>query len=236
MRRCVPAIVFAILLFTGRPASADSLIVGDIVHLIDPGGPPIWGGEFVVDVAAGGVFDGVADLVTFCVQQSSEINGTDDFTVTHIGDLSIPGDNATDDGDELNNRTAWIYLNYRLDPVGFVSTYTEDGIQAAIWIIEEELEFTQQVFPFALDASVQSRTNALMAAADNAVTVGGFVNTNVRIVQLEFPDGTEAQDVLMLDGGTTTQDIHMPEPATVLLVGSGAAALIRRKVKSGSRG
>jgi len=228
MRRCVPAIVFAILLFTGRPAFADSLIVGDTVHLIDPGGPPIWGGEFVIDVAVGGIFDGVADLVTFCVQQSSDINGDDDFTVAAIG-------TSTDDGDPLDDRTAWIYVNYRQDPAGFVSTYSEDGIQAAIWILEDEAYFRDNVYPFLLDATTRGQAEALMAAADNAVT-GGFVNTNVRIAQLEFPDGTEAQDVLMLDGGTTTQDIHMPEPATVLLVGSGAAALIRRKVKSGSRG
>jgi hypothetical protein len=229
MRRCVSAIVFAILLFTGRAAFADSIVVGDTLHLIDPGGPPIWGGEFAVDVAVGGAFDDVADLITFCVQQSSDINGDDTFTVTAIG-------TTTDDGDDLDDRTAWIYLHYRQDPGGFVSTYTEDGIQAAIWLIEEEAEFTQQVFPFLLDQSVQDKAHALMDAADAAV-VGGFVNTDVRIMQLVFPDGTtEAQDLLMLDPDTTTQDVHMPEPATVLLVGSGAAALIRRKVKSGRRG
>jgi|KBSMisStandDraft_5_1062788.scaffolds.fasta_scaffold273817_1 hypothetical protein len=225
MRRCVPAIVFALLLFTGRTAFADSIVVGDNLFLIDPGGPPIWGGEFAVDVAVGGAFDGVADLITFCVQQSSDINGTDTFTVSAIG-------TTTDDGDALDDRTAWIYVNYRLDPLGFVSTYTEDGIQAAIWLIEQELDFTNTVFP-SLDASLKNNANALITAAHNAVTVDGFVNTNVRIMQLVFPDGTtEAQDLLMLDdGGTTITQIETPEPATLLLVGGGMSALARRRVK-----
>lgn len=233
MRRCVPAIVFAILLFTGRTAFADAIAVGDTLHLLDPGGPPIWGGEFVVDVdrlIVPGPADGIADLVTFCVQQASDINGDDLFTVTNIG-------TTTDDGDDLDNRTAWIYTNYRLDPSGFVSTYTEDGIQAAIWIIEDESYFTDYVFPFLLDASVQSKANDLIAAAGNAVALG-FVNTNVRIMQLVFPDGTtEAQDLLMLDdGGVTITQTEVPEPATLLLVGGGVAAMVRRRVRGRRNG
>ncbi len=224
MRRCVPVIVFATLLFTGRTAFADSIVVGDKLHLTDPGGPPIWGGEFAVDVAVGGVFDDVADLITFCVQQSSDINGDDTFTVTAIG-------TTTDDGDDLDDKTAWIYVNYRQDPQGFVSTYTEDGIQAAIWLIEQEAEFTTQVFPNLLAQSVQDKAHALMDAADAAV-VGGFVNTNVRIMQLVFPDGTtEAQDLLMLDPGGTITEVSTPEPASLLLVGGGIAALARRRFR-----
>ena len=223
MRRCVPAIVFAILMFSGRTAFADSIVVGDTLHLLDPGSTVLWGGVFRVDVDGQGT-PGDADLLTFCVQQSSDIDDTNTFTVTAIG-------NTTDDGDPLDDRTAWIYLNYRQDP-NFLSTYTQDGIQAAIWIIENEAYFTNNVFPFQT-ASLQANANAVIAAANNAVNVGGFVNTNVRIMQLVFPDlTTEAQDLLMLDdGGTHTTDVTTPEPATLLLVGGGVAALVRRRVR-----
>jgi len=228
MRRCVPIIVFGLLLFTGRTAFADSVVVGDTLPLLSPGGA-IFGGEFPVDVDGVGT-PGTADLITFCVQQASDINDSDTFTVTAIG-------NTTDDGDPLDDRTAWIYASYRLDRAGFLSTYGEDGIQAAIWLIEDEAYFRDHVFPF-IAPSIQSNANALIAAADNAVTVGGFVNTNVRILQLVFPDlTTEAQDLLMLDdgGGNTTQ-AEAPEPATVLLVGGGVAALIRRRVRGRRNG
>jgi PEP-CTERM motif len=233
MRRCVPVIVFATLLFTGRTAFADSVVVGDKLHLMDPGGPPIWGGEFVVDIAVGGVFDDVADLITFCVQQSSDINGDDTFTVSHVGDPSIPGDNQTNDGDPLDDRTAWIYSQYRQNAL---SAYTEDEIQSAIWLIEQEAYFTTNLFQsILLTQQNRDNANALITAAGNAVN-GGFVNTNVRILQLEFPDGTEAQDVLMLDDGGNITQVETPEPATLLLVGGGVASLVRRRVRSRRNG
>ena len=223
MRRCVSAIVFAMLLFTGRTAFADSIVVGDTLHLLDPGSTVLWGGVFRVDVDGQGA-PGIADLLTFCVQQSSDIDDTNTFTVTAIG-------NTTDDGDPLDNRTAWIYTQFRQDP-SFLTTYTQDGIQAAIWLIEQESYFTNNIFPFQT-ASLQANANALIAAANHAVNVDGFVNQNVRILQLMFPDGTtEAQDLLMLDdGGNHTTDSTVPEPATLLLVGGGAAALVRRRVR-----
>jgi hypothetical protein len=106
-------------------------------------------------------------------------------------------------------------------------------------VIEQESCFIDNIFPSSL-LTQQNRdnANALMAAAENAVTVGGFVNTNVRVVQLVFPDlVTEAQDVLMLDDdGVTITQVEAPEPATLLLVGGGVAALVRRRVKGRRNG
>ena len=169
----------------------------------------------------------MADLITFCVQHESAIDGHSTFTVAAIGDPSIPGGNQTDDGDELDDRTAWIYSQYRQHAL---SAYTGDEIQAAIWMIEDESYFTNNIFP-TLTPSEQNNTNALIAAAGNAVTAVGFLNTNVRIVQLVFPDGSEAQDLLMIDGpGVAIPHVQIPEPAPCFSLGVGAA-LVRRRVR-----
>ncbi len=75
MRRCVPAIVFAILLFTGRTALADSVAVGDKLHMLNSGGA-ISGGEFNVDIVGKGNEPPLFDFVTFCVQLRQDINKT----------------------------------------------------------------------------------------------------------------------------------------------------------------
>jgi hypothetical protein len=84
-----------------------------------------------------------------------------------------------------------------------------------------------------MEPTLQNNATAIKAAAQAAVA-GGYVNQNVRLLNLFFiNDGRVAQDLLVLtDGGNTTQDATVPEPATILLVGSGAAAMIRRRVKS----
>jgi hypothetical protein len=208
--------VVAILLLTGRIASADSIAVGDTLHILNPGGA-IWGGVFQVDDLS---LAGPIDLLTFCVQQDQDINDVDEFTVTGIG-------NSTEDGDPLDAETAWIYSQFRQ---GLLTTYTEDEIQAAIWLIEQEAYFTNHVFS-SLNPTLQSNANALITAAENAV-LGGYVNTDVKILNLVFKNSLEpAQDLLVLDSGSTIQDVHAPEPATLVLVGSGIAGLIRRHSK-----
>lgn len=216
MHRCLSVAVVAILLLTGRIASADSIAVGDTLHILNPGGA-IWGGVFQVDDLS---LAGPIDLLTFCVQQDQDINDVDEFTVTGIG-------NSTEDGDPLDAETAWIYSQFRQ---GLLTTYTEDEIQAAIWLIEQEAYFTNHVFS-SLNPTLQSNANALITAAENAV-LGGYVNTDVKILNLVFKNSLEpAQDLLVLDSGSTIQDVHAPEPATLVLVGSGIAGLIRRHSK-----
>lgn len=220
MHRVVAAAFCAALLFTGRAASADSIAVGDTVHVLNSGGT-IYGGVFYVDDLN---VPGPIDLASFCIQIPQDINTTDLF---NVGDISLFADD--DSGpDPLDDRTAWIYEQFR---GGFLGAYTENEIQAAIWVLEDEWTFADANawFP-ALAPGLVTNATTLITAAQAAVA-GGFVNHNVRIVNLFFPDGSKAQDMLMLVPGTTTQS-EAPEPATLLLVGSAGAALIRRRVKS----
>ena len=221
MRRCVQALVVAAVLFTGRTAFADSIAVGDTIHLLNGGGA-IFGGVFEVDDLATAA---PLDLLTFCVQHDEDINPWDFFTV---GSISTSTDDVPPD--PLDNRTAWIYTMFRQ---GALSGYTEDEIQAAIWVIEDESYFTNNIFP-ALALSLQTNANTLIAAAQDAVDVGGWVNGDVRVMNLFFEDGSKAQDLLLLREGVRIQS-EAPEPATLLLVGSGIAAVVRRRAKNRNR-
>jgi hypothetical protein len=243
MRRCVPAIVFAILLFTGRTALADSVAVGDKLHMLNSGGA-ISGGEFNVDIVGKGNEPPLFDFVTFCVQLRQDINKDDDFTVGYIGDRAddeVDPDPSDGPGDPLDEKTAWIYWQYRQPGQGALSGYTENEVQNAIWVIEQEWDFAEQniFFPPSRLANLELNTRAIMDAAAAAVSpAGGWTNNNrVQILGLFFPNGDIAQDMLMLDdgGGTITQ-VETPEPATLLLVGGGVAALIRRRVRGWRNG
>jgi hypothetical protein len=233
MRRCVSAAVFAILLLTGRAAFAGSIAIGDTLQVLNPGGA-IYGGVFQVhDVNLDDPLDPTdqsqrIDLLTFCLQHEQDIS-IDDFIVH---DISL----VTDDGEDLDKKSAWIYSQYSQ---AALSTYTEDEIQAAIWVIQQQVSFTRDIFPSpALTQQNRDNANALIAAAQQAVD-GGYLGTDVRVLTLLYLTGgaehsadDPAQDLLVYTGGgNTTQDVHMPEPATLVLVGSGVVGLIRRHSK-----
>lgn len=226
MRKCARAALLGVFLLTGRTAFADSIAIGDTLHTLNDGGT-IYGGVFQVDDLS---LPGAIDLLTFCVQLPQEMNSTDFLTVANI---SLIADDE-DGPDPLDDRTAWIYSQFREPGQGALAGYTENEIQSAIWVIEDEWTFAEEnIFFPGMEPTLRNNATAIMAAAQGAVA-GGYVNQNVRLLNLFFiNDGRVAQDLLVLtDGGNTTQDTTVPEPGTILLVGSGAAAMIRRHVKS----
>jgi hypothetical protein len=207
VRRAIHTIVVFCLLLGARQAYADPVAVGDVLHVLGSDGN-IWGGAFDVDNTSNG--PGV-DFKTFCVQMFEDIDYDNLFVVGAISDF------ADDDGgpDPLSLETAWIFSSYRH---GALSAFTSDEIQSAIWMLEGDWTLANGIAVFG--AAIIGDPEALIALAESNVNAG-WVNDGVRVINLFTLDGQKAQDQLTLS--------EVPEPGTLLLVGGGVAALIRRR-------
>ena len=207
MRRVIQTIVVCGLVLGARQAYADPVAVGDVLHVLGSDSN-IWGGAFEVDNTSIG--PGV-DFKTFCVQLFQDIDYDNLFVVGAISDFA-----DDDDGpDPISPETAWIFSSYRH---GTLSAYTSNEIQAAIWMLEGDWTLADGIALFG--AAIIGNPDALIALAESNVNAG-WVNNSVHVLNLFTLDGQKAQDQLTLS--------EIPEPGTLLLVGGGVAALIRRR-------
>ena len=117
-------------------------------------------------------------------------------------------------GIPLDQRTAYLYTqfrngtlaNYNYGPGGIGDATSANLLQNAIWYFEGE--------------GVSGAGNLFVDAANAAVSSGAWSGLgNVRVMNLFYQDGRKAQDQL------TT----VPEPSTMVLLGSGVAALCFRR-------
>jgi hypothetical protein len=207
VRRVVQTAIVCCLLLGARQAFADPVAVGDVLHILGTDGT-IWGGAFDVDNTSDG--PGI-DFKTFCVQLREDIDYEHEFMVGSITDF------ADDDGgpDPISLETAWIFSSYRH---GALSMFTSNEIQSAIWALEGDWTLDEAMTLFG--PAVIGDPASLIAMAEANVNAG-WVNDGVHVLNLFTLDGQKAQDQLTLS--------EIPEPATLVLVGSGAAAFMKRR-------
>jgi hypothetical protein len=191
-------------------AEAAPIAPGDTIKFQDGPGTT-GGGEFLVTV------NNLESFLTFCLQRTEYIDYSTQFVVGGVSTFASSDDSAHGGNglgqDGLSSQTAWLYTKFRAgsltgyDYLGLTRWQSANDLQNAIWWFENELP--------------ANPNNAFVTAANSAVLDGWSGIGHVRALNLEFPDGREAQDQLALES--------VPEPATLTLFGSAVALVAWRR-------
>lgn len=202
----------ALMLLLPRGVYADSIAVGDSVTF-SPGLGTIGGAGTIVTVND----DPTTAFVSFCMQADVGDPNTDYSTTMYVTGMSdyatyqppVAGGDASG-RDFLTSQTAWLFTQYRDGSLtGFDgSTNAYDALQWAIWQLQNE-----RVIPDGMAFS--GLANSFISLANDAVAAGYSGIGDVRVVNLNYADGSDAQDQLTM----------LPEPSSWELLGLGVAAL-----------
>jgi len=167
--------------------------------------------NFVGGYWNGGAFLVNGEFLTFCLEMDEYFNWNTPYDGV-ISNTAIGGGTNTNSGDPLDNKTAWLYTQFLNGDIG----QTDDqkiALQLAIWRIEWEfgdpnvVGFVYTGYSF-LGSSILSLANTYYSSS---LLNSGFVG-NIMVLNLyTLNNGYYVQSQL----------VPVPEPATLLLLGSG---------------
>jgi hypothetical protein len=174
---------------------------------------------------------GVADFITFCIEYNEHFSygGTYNF---ELSDSAKNGGVAGGNPDPVSDATKWLY--YEVVSGGYTSMYsaaTGFGLsndvgatfQNAIWYLEEERT--------AADIGGTSGAGYLLASyalANQNWNALYALGNRVYAMNLTDAAGGRNQDQLAYTFELRTQEIPVPEPASLTLLGAGLFVVARR--------
>ncbi len=237
---------------TASVASAAGVVQGSVVKLSNPSFPSGAGanGEFSVDVKSSGVYDGITDFYTFCVEKNQTFVPGSEMDVVALSKSTL----GLSPAPVLTKQVAWLFIEYtrvRAGLAGAIANFYRmdsaanmnsdaDALQNAIWhyTAPSQVALIAGNKYITLLGSHAFEVNNLVVGAND---IGG-----VSIMQMKtggtwsgpsaglgtYVGGTNRQDQLYVDLTRIPPPSTVPEPASIamwLSVAVGGMVARRRR-------
>ena len=235
MRRFAFLLVLAALLLRPSVAAADSIVLadwtsGDFANNAAGGGGPF-------QASTTGTLLGDIDFITMCIEFNEHFSYGTPYTFT-LSDSATNGGVGGGNPDPLSDATKWLY--YQAVTGGYTSFYAiatglapnanvGASFQYAVWYLEQEQTAAQI-------GGVTSSGYLLANYALANQNWGSLSAAGNRVFAMNLTDvnGSPVQDQLAYRFESTVTQQAVPEPGSLLLVGSGLIAVYRRRSRKAS--